>query len=170
MSLSSVRSLSTSFHSEYKEGRKLCQASLRATFSRKIWDCSQVYVCALVQVFWWTNPPPPPSNVLPTNPPATQPAADRCARPPSRLQCRESDNIRSILFPVTHSPRPTGKWKRLLEAVNGDAEGELGHSGHYCVGVGVCAWVGVCVCVCPAHLHAQQGAQGGQVALKMRLN
>lgn len=70
--------------------------------------------------------------------PATQPGADRCARPPSRLQWRESDNIRSILFPVTHSPGPTAKWKRLLEVVNGVAEGELGHSGH----------CHVCVCAC----------------------
>ena len=124
-----------------QKGRKLCQASLQATLSKKIWDCSQVSVCALAGP--WLDCPPPPPTI-----PTTQPGADRCAKPPSRLQCRESDNIRSILFPVTHSPRPTGKWKTLLEAVKGEQK----QKGRWVtVDISVCAGVCVCVCVCIAH-------------------
>lgn len=93
----------------------------------------------------------PPLASSPHPPPSTPPGADRCASPPSRPQCWESDNIRSILFPVTHSPRPTVKWKRLLEAVNGDWR-EVGHSGHLSVYVCVCPCVSVFLCVFAMHM------------------
>lgn len=41
-----------------QKDRKLCQASLQATLSKKIWDRSQVYVCALAGLWWTTHPPP----------------------------------------------------------------------------------------------------------------
>ena len=93
-----------------------CQASLRATLSKKIQNCGQVYISAICRSE--VGPSQPHHVLLP--PPNAHPGADRWARPPSGLQQWESDNIRSILYPVTHSPRPTGKWKRLLEAVKGE--------------------------------------------------
>lgn len=151
MSLNSVKSLFTSFHSEYKRAGSCARPPFRLHFLRKFETVAKFMFCLCRSVV--DHPPASPP------PPTTQPGADHCARPPSRQQCRESDNIRSILFPVTHSPRPTGKWKRLLEAVNG----EWKQRGRW-----VTVDISLCVCVCVQHtysMHSREFRKPGRYIL-----
>lgn len=91
---------------------------------KRLWSAFQCNGSEWLGLCFWRFelhcPPPHHPHLQTTSHPATR--ADCCARLPSRPQRCKSDNIRSILFPVTHSPRPTVKWKRLLEAVNGGRE------------------------------------------------